>query len=87
MTIAQCLIAGPITPLRRRLRVPNRLPRRRHFARVAFLIPGTTYHCPAPTSRWFECRRPLPCTSHGMLSALEAVAEHGFVVVPTRYRR
>lgn len=85
MTITACLIDGPnyARYYRAPLRFPKRL-RRRRFARIGFLQPGAVYHCPAPTSRWFECSRPLPCTSHGLATVADALREHGRVLIPAR---
>lgn len=37
------------------------------------------YRCPEPTSRWFRCRRPLPCTSHAIATPADAFTRHGHV--------
>lgn len=38
------------------------------------------YRCPEPTSRWFRCRRPLPCTSHAIATLEDAWSRHGYVI-------
>jgi hypothetical protein len=38
------------------------------------------YRCPEPTSRWFRCRRPLPCTSHAIATPEQAWERHSHVI-------
>lgn len=47
------------------------------------------YLCPTPTSAWFRCRRPLPCTSHDIDNEDVGYARHGHIVVqePKKGRR
>lgn len=41
---------------------------------------GLEYLCPTPTSAWFRCRRPLPCTSHDIDNEDVGYARHGHLV-------
>lgn len=45
------------------------------------------WRCPAPTSRWFRCRRPLPCTSHAVPHWQAGFNDHARIIakiVPVR---
>jgi hypothetical protein len=50
---------------------------------------GLIYLCPAPTSRWFRCKRPLPCTSHGIDTPEQGLILHGDMLlqIPAKAER
>lgn len=38
------------------------------------------WRCPEQTSRWFRCRRPLPCTSHAIATYEDGFDRTGLII-------